>query len=177
MCSSDLIVGAASSAVTLGVIDRITAAGVVQFSPANTAAELTTYPDRGLYFRTAPSDLLQAGVLATLVTGDGHRDVAVINRDDAYGTGLADALATSLAAAGARVVVRRTYAEGVTAFAADVDELARRRPDAVVVIGFEESSRILAAMVAAGIGPARVAVYGTAGNMANALGENLEKGV
>ncbi|HEX5696403.1 MAG TPA: ABC transporter substrate-binding protein, partial [Acidimicrobiia bacterium] len=50
------IIGAASSSVTFTVIDKITGAGVIQFSPANTSQELTTYDDNGLYFRTAPSD-------------------------------------------------------------------------------------------------------------------------
>ena len=55
----DAIIGAASSGVSLTVIDKITGAGVVQFSPANTSKTLSDYPDKGLYFRTAPSDILQ----------------------------------------------------------------------------------------------------------------------
>ena len=49
---ADAIIGAASSAVSLTVIDRITQAGVIQFSPANTSPDFTTYDDGGLYFRT-----------------------------------------------------------------------------------------------------------------------------
>ena len=54
-------------ACRVSVIDKITGAGVVQFSPANTAAGFDTYDDKGLYFRTAPSDCLQGEVLANLV--------------------------------------------------------------------------------------------------------------
>ena len=50
----DAIIGAASSSVSLSVIDKITGTGVLQISPANTSDELTNYPDKGLYFRTAP---------------------------------------------------------------------------------------------------------------------------
>jgi ABC-type branched-subunit amino acid transport system substrate-binding protein len=39
----DAIIGAASSGVSLNVIDKITGAGVVQFSPANTSKKLSTY--------------------------------------------------------------------------------------------------------------------------------------
>ena len=42
----DAIIGAASSGVSLTVIDKITGAGVVQFSPANTSKTLSTYPTR-----------------------------------------------------------------------------------------------------------------------------------
>ncbi|MBI5088595.1 MAG: ABC transporter substrate-binding protein, partial [Actinobacteria bacterium] len=41
----DAIIGAAASGVSLGVIDKITGAGIVQFSPANTSDKLTTYAD------------------------------------------------------------------------------------------------------------------------------------
>src|SRR3546814_14698234 len=51
----DAIIGAASSGVSATVIDKITAAGVVQFSPANTSKTFSTYADKGLYFRNAPS--------------------------------------------------------------------------------------------------------------------------
>ena len=61
---ADAIIGAASSAVSFTVIDRITSAGVIQFSPANTSPDFTTFDDGGLYFRTAPSDLVQGRVLA-----------------------------------------------------------------------------------------------------------------
>ena len=57
---ADTIIGAASSAVTLKVIDKVTGAGVVMFSPANTSDQFVCYPDRGMYFRTAPTDVLQA---------------------------------------------------------------------------------------------------------------------
>jgi branched-chain amino acid transport system substrate-binding protein len=63
----DAIMGAASSAVSKLVIDKITGNSVIHFSPANTSPDFTTYDDGGLYFRTAPSDLLQGAVLADQV--------------------------------------------------------------------------------------------------------------
>ena len=57
------IIGAASSGVSKTVINQITGAGVVQFSPANTSPDFTTWDDKGLYWRTAPSDVLQGSVL------------------------------------------------------------------------------------------------------------------
>src|SRR5215218_4126345 len=51
-----VIIGAASSSVSLKVIDKITSAGIVEISPANTSDKFTTYNDKGLYFRTAPPD-------------------------------------------------------------------------------------------------------------------------
>src|SRR5699024_6203175 len=50
----DAIIGAAASGTTKAVIDKITSAGVVQCSPSNTGSDLSEWPDKGLYFRTAP---------------------------------------------------------------------------------------------------------------------------
>ena len=51
----DAIVGAASSSVSLSVIDKIVGAGVVQVSPANTSTAFTTYEDDGFYWRSDPA--------------------------------------------------------------------------------------------------------------------------
>jgi branched-chain amino acid transport system substrate-binding protein len=66
------IIGAASSGTSLQFIDQVVGAGVVQFSPANTSAALSTYDDKGLYFRTAPSDVLQGVVLGNFIAADGN---------------------------------------------------------------------------------------------------------
>ena len=86
----DAIIGAASSGVSLTVIDKITGAGVVQFSPANTSKTLSDYPDKGLYFRTAPSDILQGAILGEIIAGDGVATVGIVARNDSYGTGLVE---------------------------------------------------------------------------------------
>src|SRR5690606_25040312 len=41
----DAIIGAASSRVTLSIIDKVTGAGIVECSPSNTGSSLTTYED------------------------------------------------------------------------------------------------------------------------------------
>ncbi len=172
----DAIIGAASSGVSLTVIDKITAAGVVQFSPANTSKKLSSYADKGLYFRSAPSDIVQGAVLAKVITDDGAANVAIIARNDAYGTGLAEDLQKNLEANGAKVVITKIYDEKATTFDAEVDAIKAAAPDAVAIIGFEESSKILATMVEKGVGPKTIKVYGCDGNMGNALGTSFDAG-
>ncbi len=172
----DLIVGAASSSVSLTVIDKITTAGVVQFSPANTSKKFSSYDDKGLYFRDAPSDILQGSTLADVIVADGNSTVGILALDDDYGTGLADDLEKALNAAGADVVEKIIYDPQAQTFDAEVGQIKTADPEAIVVIGFDESSRILSLMVEQGIGPKNKAVYGTDGNMGNALGENFDAG-
>ena len=83
------IIGAASSGTSLQFIDQVVGANVIQFSPANTSAEFTTYDDKDLYFRTAPSDVLQGEVLGNLIAEDGNETLGMIVLNDSYGTGLA----------------------------------------------------------------------------------------
>lgn len=172
----DAIIGAASSSVTLTVIDKITAAGVVMFSPANTSLKLVDYPDHSLYFRDAPPDDLQGNVIAQLVADDGNQSAYILALDDAYGTSLADVVESGLKAAGVEVLGKKIYDPKATSYDAEVDEVAAADPDAVVLISFDEGSRILRTMVEKGIGPTVKKVYGCDGNMGNALGDNFNQG-
>ena len=83
-----VLIGAGASSITKAVLPTVLAAGVVLFSPCNTAAELTTAEDQGLYFRTAPPDGLQAAALTDIIMRDGVRRVAIIAREDPYGLSL-----------------------------------------------------------------------------------------
>jgi ABC-type branched-subunit amino acid transport system substrate-binding protein len=172
----DAIIGAASSSVSLTVIDKIAAAGVVQFSPANTAPTFTDYADKGLYFRVAPPDGLQGNLIGQLVAEDGNSSAYILALDDAYGTGLADVVEATLTAAGVEVLGKKIYDPKATGFDAEVDEVKGADPDAIVLITFDEGSRILRTMVEKGIGPKVKNVYGCDGNMGNALGENFDAG-
>jgi branched-chain amino acid transport system substrate-binding protein len=159
------ILGAASSGTSLQFIDDVTGAGVIQFSPANTSAALTTYDDNGLYFRTAPSDVLQGEVLGNLIAADGHQTLGMIVLNDSYGTGLAQFVSDAFTAAGGTVVAQPTYNTGDTNFDAQVAEVTAAAPDAIVLITFEEVKTIAPALI--GGGYASENVYFVDGNLAN----------
>lgn len=150
---ADVVLGAASSAVSKTVIDKITGAGVVQMSASNTSPDFSTYPDRGLYFRTAPSDTLQGRALGNLVVEEGNATVAVLARQDAYGTGLADAVQRAVEAGNGRVVQKIVYDPQAPDLSVEVGRVRAAAPDAVVLIGFDETARVVTELVAQGIGP------------------------
>ena len=154
----DAIVGTTASAIALTIIDKVTGAGVVMCSPANTSPTLSTYPDEGLYFRTVASDGLQGTIVSDLVTGDGHASVAVLVRADDYGENLAENVARELAESGAQVDTV-TYDPATQNFDADVDKVASLAPEAVVLISFDEGVRVLSTMIERGLGPDDVGVY------------------
>ncbi len=141
------IVGAASSGTSLQFIDRVIAECVVQFSPANTSAALSTYEDKGLYFRTAPSDVLQGEVLGNLIAEDGHQKISMIVLNDSYGTGLAEFVTTAFEAAGGEVLAAPTYNTGDTNFTSQINEALAGDPDAIVLITFDEAKTIVPQLV------------------------------
>ena len=163
--NADAIMGAASSAVSKTVIDKITGAGVIQFSPANTSPDFTTYADDGLYFRTAPSDLLQGRVLANAVLDQGNETASVLFRQESYGQGLADAFRENFEESGGTIDEFIPYAIDVESFDAEIDQLVDAASDAIIVIGFAESANILNTMHERGIGPTSdTNVWGVDGN-------------
>jgi ABC-type branched-subunit amino acid transport system substrate-binding protein len=154
---ANAIIGAASSGVSLTVIDRITGSGVVQFSPANTSDQFTDYNDNGLYFRTAPPDTLQARALSDLIINDGNNTVGIMALNDPYGTGLMENTRQNLIAAGLAEdsIQTLTYDPQAANYDAEIQQMVDFAPDAVVVIGFEESARIIEGLNSQGIGPQR----------------------
>lgn len=95
----DAIIGPASSLIALSTLDTIVAAGRVACSPTASALALDEFPDDGLFFRTVPSDSLQAQAIAEAADQTGAQRVTVVFADDAYGRPFADAVETALAGA------------------------------------------------------------------------------
>jgi branched-chain amino acid transport system substrate-binding protein len=167
--NADAVVGAASSSVSLSVIDKITGAGVVQFSPANTSPALDdakTDP-KNLYFRTAPSDVLQGAVMANTLIEDGKNNIAILARQDSYGELLAGQIEKGIKAGGGNVAVKKLYSADATNFTAEVNAVASKKPDALVLVAFDETKKIIPALIAKSVGPQDVPTYFVDGNTAD----------
>ncbi len=158
------IIGAASSGVSKTVIDQIVAAGVVQFSPANTSIDFTDYADDGLYWRTAPSDVLQGEVLGNLIAEDGVQTLGIMQLNDSYGTGLTAKITEVFEAAGGEVTAAPTFNTGDTNFTTQISEILATNPDAIALVTFDEAKVIVPALRGAGYaGP----LYFVDGNLAD----------
>lgn len=105
------IIGPAFSGVTTTVASQVTIpAGTLIISPSATSPTLTDLGDKGLVWRTAPSDVIQSDAMVKVVssklepevrTAYGLKDtdnirIAVAHKGDAYGAGLASALSKGL---------------------------------------------------------------------------------
>ncbi|MDW3212870.1 MAG: ABC transporter substrate-binding protein [Ilumatobacteraceae bacterium] len=173
----DAFIGAASSGVSLTVIDKITQADKIHFSPANTSPTFTDYDDNGLYFRTAPSDVIQGAALADVMLQDGAATAAFLVLNDSYGTGLQQYTIEPYTAGGGTVVygdMGTTYDPQAENFDAEIAAVVDANPDAIVIIGFDETAQILGGLIEAGFGPSDKLLYGTDGNMGNALAQQFD---
>ncbi|MGI5188665.1 ABC transporter substrate-binding protein [Promicromonospora sp. CA-289599] len=143
---AQVVIGAASSAVSLNVVDQFTEAGVMQISPANTATDLSGASD--FFTRTAPPDTVQGAALGSLILDGGHQKVAMIVQDEAYGTGLRDNVQQAIEAGGGEVVYGATgegdeFPPGESNFSSIVTSALSTEPDAIAVIAFEETKAIV----------------------------------
>ncbi len=168
------IVGAASSGVSKLFIDEVVAAERLMISPANTSPDFTDWNDNNLYWRTAPSDLLQGEVLGNLIAQDGVVNLGIIYLNDAYGTGLEAQLTETFEAANGSVVASESYNAGDTTFDAQISSVMAQNPDAIALITFEEAKTIIPALDAAGFDTSKL--YFVDGNIAD-YSEDFDPGL
>ena len=145
------IVGAAASGVSKLILDGNVSAGILQISASNTSPDFTAWDDDGLYFRTAPSDLLQGEVLGNLIAEDGAKSLGIIYQNDAYGTGLDAAIKETFEGTGGEVVAEASFNVGDAQFDAQVETIKAQNPDAVAIVSFDQFKTLAPLLVNAGI--------------------------
>ncbi len=136
------IMGADCSGVTGAIATNVAVPnGVVMISPSATSPGLTALDDKGLFFRTAPSDARGGQILAditkdTKVSNKSIGSVAVTYTNNDYGKGLADVYAASLKAHGITVTEVAAHEDGKADYSAEVATLAAAGGDVLAVIGY-----------------------------------------
>ena len=131
---ADVIVGPASSLITLSVLDDIVDAGKVACSPTASAMSLDGFPDEGLFFRTIPSDSLQAAAIAGAADQTGAQRVTIVHVDDSYGRPFAAAVEDSLQSEAIDVVDQIAFAASDDDLSGEARELARSDTQVVIVL-------------------------------------------
>jgi len=150
---SSVIVGPISDNVSRKVLDQIVGAGVVQISPGNTSTDFTRADDSGLYWRTAPSCVLEGTAMGNQIAADDVKTLGVIYQTGFCEPGLPEALSAAFTRAGGTVVSEQAYAAGATDLTAQVTAVAAESPDAVVVVGGGAPAAVPGLAAAAFAGP------------------------
>ena len=170
------VVGTGTSAMSLKIIDKVTSAGVVQCAPSNTSPIFTDYDDGGFYFRVAPSDALLAPVFASIIVKEGGSRVAVVGRADDYGQSLTKVTADEIAAAGAEASQPVLYDPTAQDFDAELRKIVSFKPDAMVLVAFDETAAIMRRLIEVGYGPEDIKIYVGTGSKQEDLAEQVEPG-
>lgn len=168
----EALIGPASSDLATGLMPAVAAADFVTCNGSSTGAALAELPDNDKWFQFAPNDNLQGPALAQVVSNDGHGAVAVLVRNDAYGTGFGAAVVDGLDNLGIDVVYNETYDPEGTSFTAEAEALSQSGADAAVILGFgDDGGKVLAAMIEQGIGPDSFPIYTADGMQSSTLWE------
>ncbi|MEM7252347.1 MAG: ABC transporter substrate-binding protein [Pseudomonadota bacterium] len=131
------IVGADCSGVTTAILKNVAMAhGVVMISPSATSPALSTIPDNGLFFRTAPSDARQGQVLAAILKDKGVKTAALTYTNNDYGKGLAESIKKNFEGVGGKISISASHEDGKGDYSAEVGALAAAGGDVLIVAGY-----------------------------------------
>lgn len=173
------IVGAACSGATGAVATNVAIPnGVAIISPSATSPALSELDDKGLFFRTAPSDARQGEVLAEILIERGVTSIAATYTNNDYGAGLLESFEEAFSACGGEIVLAAAHEDGRADYSAEVATLAASGAEHLLVIGYADQGgrQIVRAALDTGAFDSFVfadGMYSTA--LLEALGPDLER--
>jgi branched-chain amino acid transport system substrate-binding protein len=102
-----VVIGPLNSGTAAGILAYANSNHIVLISPSSTSPALAIPGD--YLFRTAPNDAAQGQADARILLDRGATGVIIVNRDDTYGNGLANATKTFLLKDNPSVVIKGPY--------------------------------------------------------------------
>jgi branched-chain amino acid transport system substrate-binding protein len=130
-----VVVGEAASSVTVALTTIANREKVVLVSPVSSSPELTL-GGGPYFFRVAPSDVVQARMMAEWMKEEGHRRVALIFVNNSWGQGLRDEFLSTFRAGGGEVVAVEAVREGDRDLRAQLTRVRAAHPDALYAITY-----------------------------------------
>jgi branched-chain amino acid transport system substrate-binding protein len=110
---------------------------------------------------------MQGRVLGDIALEDGNQTLAILALQDAYGEGLADQAEKSFTGGGGEVVKKVIYDPKAANYAAEISQIKAADPDAIALIGFDETKKIVPELVKQGLGAKSKKLYFVDGNLAD----------
>ena len=131
------IMGADCSGVTKAVNAAVAVPnGIIMVSPSATSPSLSSVPDNGTFWRTAPSDAKGGQVLAQIALDRGISEIAITYENSDYGKGLSEVFAAAFTSGGGVVTTNDPHENGKGDYSAEVGVLASAGGDALAVLGY-----------------------------------------
>lgn len=131
------IIGAVSSSVTLAIEPLITKDEVILISPAASSPKLTKISP--YFFRTWPSDVFEAQVLANLSFRQLNiKTVTIIYVNNDYGIGLKDEFSKTFTNLGGQVLLMEGYPQDNKEFRPILTKIKGKNPQAIYLAGYHK---------------------------------------
>jgi branched-chain amino acid transport system substrate-binding protein len=135
------IVGPHCSGAVLAAANSVAVpAGVLMLTPSGTSPQITAIDDKGLVFRTVPSDDYQGRALARTIKERGMDKVAVAYLNNDYGKGLAEAFREEFIAIGGEIAGYSAHEDGKASYRSDLAQLARGGADTLVLFDYGDGT-------------------------------------
>ena len=144
------VVGSFASSVSTAAVSIATPNKVMLISPGSTSPVFTEKAGKGDYkgywARTAPPDTYQALALAQLANKKGFKKVSTVVINNDYGVGFEKAFVQAFEKLGGTVVNKNSptrYDPKATTFDTEAQAAFAGKPDAVLVVAYEETASLL----------------------------------
>ncbi len=135
------VIGGLASGGSIKIKEVTMTAGIPQISPASTSPALTEADN---FFRTVPSDALQAKVLVKRAMAAGLTKVAIIYVNNPYGKGLNDAFTTGFMAGGGMVTASIPYEPMQASYSMQAQMALADAPNGIFLAAYpEEGAKIM----------------------------------
>lgn len=139
-----VIIGAASSGVTVAVAESVTIpSGVLLVSPASASNAITALNDDDLVFRTVVSDRVQGEVAARLARALEWDRVATSYINNSFGTSLSTSFSENFEALGGTVTDQVSHELAQASYASELKKATDGGSEALITIAYTESSYTL----------------------------------
>ena len=167
------ILGGDCSGVTNAMLTNVAVPnGIVMISPSATSPALSTVDDKGLFFRTAPSDAREGDIAADIMTERGIKTAALTYSNSDYGKGLAESIQKSFEAKGGKITISAAHEDGKADYSAEVAALAAAGGDILIVAGYLDQGG--SGVINAAVDSGAFSLFELPGGM---IGDNLTKNV
>jgi len=139
-----VIIGEASSSVSMAMAEKAQAAGVPQIAYTSTAPEVTQKGD--YIFRVCFIDPFQGKVMAKFSRENLKLSQVAVLTDNksAYSIGLAKVFIEEFEKMGGKVIANESYSKGDTDFRAQLTAIKRLKPEGVFVPGYYTDAGLIA---------------------------------
>ena len=137
------IVGASCSGATNGMVQSVTIpAGIPSVSDSATAPSISALDDKGLVFRTAPSDAYQGAALAQVAWDQGIRKLAMTYANDDYNAGIATVFEQIFKEMGGEITANQVHEPNKASYRSEVTTLSGGEPEALAIFAYYGGSGI-----------------------------------